>query len=174
MLRIADLRPVAAWVVVIAVLLIAGLLGAVVDSRFSLSVMTTTASLVYLGWPFAVGMTLTTGLADWKRSRLLSSVAVPYLLLFHAIGGFLVTAGNRPWSAHEGWLLTVAWLVALAATAQVIWFGASALVAAENGSRVPPNRCFGTALEFLLLPLGVPFLQRRLRATQRASRIETQ
>lgn len=163
--RVIGLKPVPGFLVVVAGLLIAGLLGALVPERFSLGVMNATAAIVYLGWPFLVG-TAAEKRAGRRRGRAsaLALISFPYVVLFHVVAGVLLMDGidqltGPTWAAFLGF-----WVLAVVATFYLLWFGARTLVAAEERRPVRFGQYLGTLLEFLLLPIGVLFLQNRVRA----------
>jgi hypothetical protein len=86
------------------------------------------------------------------------------VVIFHVVAGILLMDGldrltDSTWSAF-----LLFWVLAVAATFYLLWFGANTLVAAEQNCPVRLDQYLGTFLEFLLLPIGVLFLQRRVRA----------
>lgn len=163
--RLIGLKPIPGFLVVVGGLVLAGLLGSLVPERFSLSVMNATAAVVYLGWPFLIGIAAEKRVGRRRgRASAIASISFPYLVVFHVVAGVLLADGidqlaGPTWAAFLGF-----WMVAVVATFYLLWFGARTLVAAEERRPVRLDQYLGTLLELLVLPIGVLFLQKRVRA----------
>lgn len=163
--HVITLRAFPAFLVVIGGLVLAGLLGALVPDRLSLGVMNAAAAAVYLGWPFLVGMAAENRVGRGGSAvRAIASISFPYVVIFHVGAGILLMDGIDRLASATWVVFLVFWVLAVVATFYLLWFGARALVAAEERRPVRLDQYLGTFLEFLLLPVGVLFLQKRVRA----------
>lgn len=161
---LARLGPVPAFALVVGGLGLAGLAGAVIDDRLSYSAMNSIAAMVYLGWPYLIGMTVTKRAEGWHVARTMASLSMVYVLAFHVLAGIFPIEDLRGQAPIQWGVFLIAWLLAMAGTFDLLWFGASALVAVEEGKRIRLDHCIGTLLQFLFLPIGILFLQGRVKS----------
>ena len=162
--RVARLGPVPAFAVVIGGLALAGFFGARVGDRLSYSVMNSIAAVVYLGWPYMIGMTVGKRVEGRHSARVKASLSILYVLAFHVLAGAVLLEGLETLPNVQRTFFLFGWLLAIVGTFYLLWFGASALVTAEGGEQVRLDQCVGTLVQFLFLPIGVLFLQRRVQA----------
>lgn len=162
---VIRLKSFPAFVVVVGSLVVAGLLGALVPYRFGVGVMNATAAVVYLGWPFLVGIAAESraGLGS-TRARVVASICLAYVVIFHIIAGIVLLDGIHRLAKPTLAVFLVFWMLAVMATFYLPWFGARTLVVAEERRPVRFDQYLGTLFEFLILPIGVLFLQKRVRA----------
>jgi len=163
--RVINLDAFPAFLIVVGGLLLAGLLGVLVPDRFSLAVTNATAAVVYLGWPLLVGMAAEKRAGRrGGRTRAVASICFPYVVGFHVVAGILLMDGIDHLAKSTWITFLVFWTFAVAATLYLLWFGARTLVATEEKRSVRLDQYLGTLFEFLVLPIGVLFLQKRVRA----------
>ncbi len=172
--RIAALRPVLALVLLISALISAEILGFAVawlvesranllPSRAQMSVSTAIGLLIYLGYPTAISVYLfrTLGsVVNVKFGLLTTALAVTFAghMILAIIGHWMPQGGSR--------IMLLANFVTpltLIATLYILWTAARALVYAEEAHKTSFNRVIGTFFMFLLLPLGIFFLARRVK-----------
>ena len=119
-------------------------------------------ALVYLGWPLFSGIAVErrTGLRG-SRARVIAFIAYPHVIALY----LLFVPLTREFHANPIYMtFMVCWLFSgMVATIYILRFGAMTLVAAERGQPVRIDHYLGTFLLFYVLPIGVLFLQRRLR-----------
>lgn len=174
MFRIASIPPFLALFMVVGGFYLSEYVGFVVsrffqpdvfppDTRIFMAVTMGVGLLILIGYPLVIafGLHKTFGKLTGFNGKFLFAalicVAVGYPILFFAENR--ISLGN-PEAELVVSLLT---LPVLSSALYIFWVAARALVYSEEGHRVFFNRVIGTFLMFFALPLGVFFLQRRLR-----------
>lgn len=119
--------------------------------------------VLFMGYPVTIAIHLlrTRGAVTAVRPSWLAGAAV-LLLTAHVT---VMIFPDWPWRDGPGWMIASAltWLSALVGPLYIMWTAARGLVRAEAGQAVPLNRVMDTFVMFAALPLGIYFLQRRVR-----------
>lgn len=95
-----------------------------------------------------------------KRIKLLSVFGFTVIFCLFGLRIMMLMAESDP--VDRGFLL-VLWFLGVAAPLYICWVAARSLVAAEEGHRLKWDRNIGTFLLFYFLPIGLIFIQMRLR-----------
>ena len=170
---IARLHPLLALVAVIGGIVLGRVVGIVAAwliepdvfapvSALSVVVGTPVAVVFVIGYPVAVAIHVLRTHGPVTRVRPMG-IAAALLVMLPAFATAMVFFAS-PGSHGTGFAIavTVAVFVWLAGLFYILWTAARGLVQAERG-RTTLDRVIGTFFMFYLLPLGIYFLQRRVR-----------
>ena len=170
---IARLHPLLALVAVIGGIVLGRVVGIVAAwliepdvfapvSALSVVVGTPVAVVFVIGYPVAVAIHVLRTHGPVTRVRPMG-IAAALLVMLPAFATAMVFFAS-PGSNGTGFAIavTVAVFVWLAGLFYILWTAARGLVQAERG-RTTLDRVIGTFFMFYLLPLGIYFLQRRVR-----------
>ena len=117
---------------------------------------------VYLGWPLLVGLVIRR--CSGLQGNGLCWRAVAEFFCVVSFCPFFWHFVSKPGASVVYWLLmTGGAVIGLAAKVDILRFGAMSLVTAERKRPVRIDYYWGTFLLFYILPIGVLFLQKRLR-----------
>ena len=120
------------------------------------------SALFFLGWPTLVAVFLLRhyGIGSDGGLRLVLLAFVGALVAHGCVWLlWVIPDGDPVWVA----LATVTWILGFMGPIYLLIYASRALVMAETGKPVPLDRWLGTLLLFLCLPIGVIFIQRRVR-----------
>ncbi len=132
-----------------------------VETTFPLAVAA--VALVIFGYMVSVALGLAALLPERvrvKRLRLLGVFAFAVVFDFFGLRILQLLAEGDP---LERGVLMILWLLGVAAPLYICGIASRSLVAAEQGREFSRGRCVGTFLLFYLLPIGIIFIQTRLR-----------
>jgi hypothetical protein len=159
---ILRLSRVAAFAIIWAGLFLAVILQSTAGAAFELGVGAVVAAALQLLWPLTAAIVLP-GRFRTPRVRVILMVNLGAILLLSLVAPRLlpILQGTRSVGSSLG---LIAWFYGILATLHLVACGARALVEHEEGGRVPLDRWIGTFLSFFFLPIGVLWIQPRLRS----------
>jgi len=152
-----KISPTAAVLLIGVWISIAVAVGSLAPERYSLAAAAGLIGLLYFGWPHLVATALAPPSRDDKTGIL--TLAWVGAVVANVLAPTLTASAA---AAH--WLSALVSLGGLACAVALMWTASIRMVAREERSHPRADRCVGTLLLFLFLPLGVAFLQRRIRA----------
>ncbi len=171
---VARLHPLLALLVLIGGIVlgrIAGIAAAMLiepdafapASMLSIAVGTVVMAVLFIGYPVAIGVHVlrTRGPVTGVRPARMAVSLLVMLPAFVIAMAFFASPG--PHGTGSAIAVNVAILAWLAGAFYILWTAARGLVHAEDGRAVALNRVIGTFFMFYFLPLGIYFLQRRVR-----------
>lgn len=172
--RIARLHPALALLLVVGGFVLARIVGIAAAMLFepdafapasilSVLVGTVIAIVIFIGYPVAVAVHVlrTHGAVTGVRPARMAAALLVMLPAFVLALAFFAEPG-RPGTA-SAITVNIAVLAWLGGVFYILWTAARGLVQAEDGRAVAFNRVIGTFFLFWFLPLGIYFLQRRVR-----------
>lgn len=175
--RLARLHPLLALVAFFGVVAVAEVAGFSAAEFFEptgfhprsliyVTVTTAVGMLYYLGYPVAVGIHVLKARGPVTQvipARVTTAVLV--MPVAYTVG-MVNTAWHVPSGSGSGIIMGGVVFAWLAGALYILWTAARGLVQAEEGRVVAFNRMIGTFLMFYFLPLGIYFLQRRVRCLE--------
>ena len=160
---VVALHPLLAFALLIVGIAMAGLVGSLVPPDASFGAANAVFVFFLTGWPTLVSLHLSRVFGGAAR---VNSTLVIASFAYVVVANFFVVSilNNLP---SGSWPLTlvsaVAWGLGLLCPLYMMWSAARALTSVEEGKQVPANRYIGTFALFFFLPVGIFFIQQRLR-----------
>ncbi len=172
--RVARLHPLLALIAMFGVIVVAETAGIVVAgfvepdvfppaSMAYIAVTTAISGVFYMGYPVAIAIHVLRTVGPVTQVKPARLAAAALLMLAAHVTAHIMGIG--PWPDGPGFVIlgSMAWLAGFASPLYIMGTAARGLVYAEEGHAVAFNRAIGTFFMFAFLPLGIYFLQRRLR-----------
>lgn len=122
------------------------------------------AALVVLGWPVLVSLGLHDFLGPQSRvnKRLLAMSLICLLSILAALPVILLKLPHiAAWQNYAS--IIFLWVLACLSCLYILWSGARAITSLEHSGPPPLDRTLGIFLLVYFLPVGIPFLQMKLR-----------